>query len=189
MTNDDDAERREGSKRSREPTTRGETTRRRLLAGGAATLATSGLAGCVDGVPFGSGAGGDTGTADEDGDADDVLPDLPRVEDPPDAVYVPTHREAMEHLPDAASGRVRGDADDHLSASVLARHRSTSRGGAAGVVSRCPPDVHAVGPGDGVCAPGRRRRRDARARRRRRGRRPASPVAHDLAVDGVPLRR
>ncbi len=84
------------------------TTRRRLLATGAATLAAVGVAGCADdadgdddGATNGDDASGGNG---EEPASDDVLPDLPRVENPPDAVYIPTHREAMDHLPTEHAG-------------------------------------------------------------------------------------
>lgn len=76
-------------------------TRRRLLAG--ATLAAVGaLAGCT-------GESNDQstdGTPSNDGSDAEVegAPALPRVENPPDAVYKPTHREAMRHLPPVDAG-------------------------------------------------------------------------------------
>ena len=70
-------------------------TRRRLLTTG--TLTTIGsMAGCTVGW-----SGEDTPSNDE---AVNAVPDLPRVENPPDAVYVPTHREAMAHLPTVEAG-------------------------------------------------------------------------------------
>ena len=69
------------------------TTRRGLLSLGGGALATVGVAGCL--------GSDDTGDESDSGEADerDALPDLPRVENPPEGVYVPTHREAMEQLP------------------------------------------------------------------------------------------
>ena len=74
-------------------------TRRRLLAASAAT--TAGLVvGCT-----GAGDDPENGTDDEEGsDGSSDAPELPRVENPPDAVYVPTHREAMDHLPSVEAG-------------------------------------------------------------------------------------
>ncbi len=67
-----------------------------------------GIVGCLgddDGTGDERGTDGTDGTDGAGGDeSDDVLPDLPRVEDPPDAVYVPTHREAMEHFPTVRAG-------------------------------------------------------------------------------------
>jgi hypothetical protein len=73
-------------------------TRRAFV--GSSVAATLGIAGC---------SGGSDGTTD-DGDAEsddgasapepidaDSVPNFPRVEDPPDAVYVPSHRNAMDH--------------------------------------------------------------------------------------------
>ena len=82
-------------------------SRRRLLSASGAAFATVGVAGCSDdGTPASDADASDAGPADDgsDTDRDDVLPDLPRVEDPPDAVYVPTHREAMLHLPTERAG-------------------------------------------------------------------------------------
>lgn len=70
-------------------------TRRRLIAAGALAT-TSSLAGCAIGWSDGE-------TADQT-DAPNAVPDLPRVDDPPDAVYIPTHREAMVHLPTVEAG-------------------------------------------------------------------------------------
>ncbi len=67
-------------------------TRRRLLGAGTVTAIGS-LAGCTVGW------GGD-GPSDDT----DAVPDIPRVENPPDAVYVPTHRESMRHLPTVEAG-------------------------------------------------------------------------------------
>lgn len=47
---------------------------------------------------------GDTDDESRDDAAGSAVPDLPRVEDPPDAVYVPTHREGMVHLPVVEAG-------------------------------------------------------------------------------------
>ena len=71
--------------------------RRRFLTAGAAALS-AGLAGCVGGngngedEPQDDGENGDDTEEENDGE----LPvALPRVENPPDAVYLPTHREGM----------------------------------------------------------------------------------------------
>ena len=66
-------------------------TRRRFLSTGAAASAGF-LAGCLDRA----------GEDDADGIEDPT--DLPQVSDPPDAVYVPTHREGMEHLGPVEAG-------------------------------------------------------------------------------------
>jgi len=77
-------------------------SRRLFLASGAATAGA--LAGCL---------GGDDGGDDESGDGDPSSPEtvegsnaptLPAVENPPDAVYLPTHRESMEHLEPVEAG-------------------------------------------------------------------------------------
>jgi hypothetical protein len=73
-----------------------------LVSGSVTTLA---LAGCV-------GGGGDNGNENGDDETpappDTVeganIPDAPDVENPPDAVYLPTHREAMEHLSTIETG-------------------------------------------------------------------------------------
>ncbi|TYT61353.1 DUF7350 domain-containing protein [Natrialba swarupiae] len=64
------------------------------------------LAGCVGGEEPGD--GDETGDGDGNGD-DDVaaVPELPEIEDPPDAVYVPTHREAMRMLEPIDAGEFR----------------------------------------------------------------------------------
>ncbi len=74
-------------------------TRRRLLA--ASALATAGsIAGCT-----GEDNDDPRGTnGEESSDEDSNAPQFPRVENPPDAVYVPTHREAMDHLPPVEAG-------------------------------------------------------------------------------------
>lgn len=69
-------------------------TRRRFLATGA--VATASLAGCL-----GAGDGGPT--TPETADTDDV-PQRPRVENPPSAVYTPTHRAGMSHLKVVTAG-------------------------------------------------------------------------------------
>jgi len=71
-------------------------TRRRLLAG-TTTAALGSLAGCTDDPTDGS----DDGSTGEEGDG---APQLPRVENPPNAVYKPTHREAMRHLDPVEAG-------------------------------------------------------------------------------------
>ncbi|WP_418285100.1 iron transporter [Halorubrum sp. DTA46] len=74
------------------------TTRRALLSVGGGALATAGLTGFAGCLGSDADGGGSDGRSDG-GDEANTLPDLPRVENPPDGVYVPTHREAMEHLP------------------------------------------------------------------------------------------
>jgi hypothetical protein len=95
MTGDDQRERR-----------RHRLTRRAFVGSSvAATLAIAGCSGGSDGdgtaddageEPSDGDAGGDGASAPEPIDADSV-PNFPRVEDPPEAVYVPSHRNAMEH--------------------------------------------------------------------------------------------
>ena len=57
---------------------------------GVGLLGISSIAGCGEFVPVGADS--------------PELPDIPTVEDPPDAVYVPTHREAMRQLSTVKSG-------------------------------------------------------------------------------------
>lgn len=86
-------------------------SRRAFLAAGAA--ATGALAGCIGGDDEdGNGNGGNETNGDE-GDGEPSSPDVvntsnapttPSVEDPPDAVYLPTHRESMEHLETVEEG-------------------------------------------------------------------------------------
>lgn len=80
-------------------------TRRRTLSAGAVCLAGA-LAGCAgDGggdQPAGSTA--ENGETDRSGTGESGGPTLARVEDPPDAVYVPTHFEAMRHLDPIRAG-------------------------------------------------------------------------------------
>jgi hypothetical protein len=75
-----------------------------LLSGSAGTLA---LAGCVGGDGDG-GNGNGNGNGESPAPPDTIeganVPDAPEVENPPEAVYLPTHREAMEHLPTVESG-------------------------------------------------------------------------------------
>lgn len=61
---------------------------------------------CAVGGGFTAGCLGDSRDESDDSgeDASDVLPDIPRVADPPAAVYVPTHRETMAHLPTIQTG-------------------------------------------------------------------------------------
>ena len=73
-------------------------TRRRLLAG-TATAALGSLAGCTDDPTDGS----DDEPA-QGNDSAESAPQLPRVENPPNAVYKPTHREAMRHLDPVEAG-------------------------------------------------------------------------------------
>lgn len=75
----------------------GTYSRRTFVGAGAGLL--SALAGCMDLVS-------DDDEEEPEPDPDDApaVPELPRVEDPPDAVYVPTHREAMIHLPVVEAG-------------------------------------------------------------------------------------
>ncbi|MFC6717711.1 hypothetical protein ACFQGT_08730 [Natrialbaceae archaeon GCM10025810] len=95
----------------RQPSRR--TVLRRVAATASATTLAA-LAGCAvddDGGNGDDSAGGDgDGGGDGDDEADrsaDAVPDLPRVEDPPDAVYVPTHREAMRTLEPIDAGEYR----------------------------------------------------------------------------------
>ena len=74
----------------RSPKSSPSLSKRAFLGAGGAAL----LAGCL---------GDDTEMAQSD-DGSDVVPDIPRVEDPPAAVYVPTHRETMAHLPPVYAG-------------------------------------------------------------------------------------
>ncbi len=67
-------------------------TRRRLLGVGGLTAIGS-FAGCTIGW-----------SGDADRNEGNLVPDLPQVENPPDAVYIPTHREAMRHLPAVEAG-------------------------------------------------------------------------------------
>ena len=86
-------------------------SRRAFLAAGAAT--TGALAGCIGGDDEdGNGNGGNETNGDE-GDGEPSSPDVvnssnapttPSVEDPPDAVYLPTHQESMEHLETVEAG-------------------------------------------------------------------------------------
>lgn len=83
---------------------------------GASTATTLALAGCVGGDDDAD-DGNDAADTDDptvaDGDqngapeADGATPDLPRVEDPPDAVYLPTHRESVVMLDTKAAGDYR----------------------------------------------------------------------------------
>ena len=90
-------------------------TRRTIIGAGGSALAGL-LAGCIG---FGPGANGapegaedDTGSPESgsgsgsESESEDppAVPDLPRVADPPDAVYVPTHREGMVHRPTVTAG-------------------------------------------------------------------------------------
>lgn len=69
--------------------------RRTVLRRTAATAGTLAVAGCL----------GEDDTEERDEETDDVeLPDFPQVEDPPDAVYVPTHRESMRMLEPVTAG-------------------------------------------------------------------------------------
>ncbi|GAB6880484.1 hypothetical protein JCM17823_27580 [Halorubrum gandharaense] len=85
-------------------------TRRRVVASGAA-LGAAALAGCADDESD------DTPTPDEetppetddpdengDDEPESAAPDLPQVEDPPAATYIPTHFEAMRHLEPVEAG-------------------------------------------------------------------------------------
>jgi hypothetical protein len=86
-------------------------SRRAFLAAGAA--ATGALAGCIGGDDEdGNGNGGNETNGDE-GDGEPSSPDVvdssnapttPSVENPPDAVYLPTHQESMEHLETVEAG-------------------------------------------------------------------------------------
>ncbi len=71
--------------------------RRRFLewTGAGATASLVALAGCL----------GDENGGEEPGD--DIMPEFPEIEDPPAAVYVPTHRESMETLEPVDAGEFR----------------------------------------------------------------------------------
>lgn len=77
--------------------------RRRVVAAGAAAL-TAGVAGCAGSAGGGTETPTPTATDSGDGEASGGGPSLPAVEDPPDAVYVPTHFEAMRHLEPVRAG-------------------------------------------------------------------------------------
>lgn len=75
---------------------------------GASTAATVAVAGCVGGDDS-DGESGEPADSTEsptqnDEDDDSRVPDLPRVENPPDAVYVPSHQNAMRPLSSIESG-------------------------------------------------------------------------------------
>ena len=67
-------------------------SRRRVLSRAGAVVGTSVLAGCFS---DGNGEGDPTPTPEPTDDESDPFPPFLQVEDPPDAVYLPTHREAM----------------------------------------------------------------------------------------------
>ncbi|MFP8956642.1 hypothetical protein ACLI4Y_07930 [Natrialbaceae archaeon A-CW3] len=78
-------------------------SRRRLLEYGALSASTFALAGCLgngdddpDGEP-------DEESDDDTDDTDDILA-FPEIEDPPDAVYLPTHRERMRMVEPVEAG-------------------------------------------------------------------------------------
>ncbi|APX95980.1 DUF7350 domain-containing protein [Natronorubrum daqingense] len=77
----------------------------RLTGVGAGTLA---LAGCLDGIADGDGDDeGDDSSDGENGggsDEDVDVPAFPEIDDPPDAVYRPTHRESMRVLEPVDAG-------------------------------------------------------------------------------------
>ena len=86
-------------------------SRRAFLAAGAAT--TGALAGCIGGDDEDGNGNGGNGTNGDEGDGEPSSPDVvnssnapttPSVEDPPDAVYLPTHQESMEHLETVEAG-------------------------------------------------------------------------------------
>ncbi|MCU4926078.1 hypothetical protein OB905_08775 [Halobacteria archaeon AArc-dxtr1] len=77
------------------------TTRRTYLKTAAATGVSASLAaiaGCLDG------ASDDENGDDSDDPDEPPLPEFPMVEDPPDAVYLPTHRESMRMLDPIEAG-------------------------------------------------------------------------------------
>ena len=74
---------------------------RRTYLGVGATAALAAIAGCLGDE---EGEGDD---ADGDEPTGDALPDIPMVEDPPDRVYVPTHREQMRMLSPIEAGDFR----------------------------------------------------------------------------------
>lgn len=82
---------------------------RRAFVGTSATT-TLGIAGCLggdgseDGDEQADGAGNTSTSGDE---ATGGVPSLPRVSDPPEAVYLPTHRNAMKMIPPIEAGDYR----------------------------------------------------------------------------------
>jgi hypothetical protein len=72
-------------------------SRRRFVIANAAAMA--GAAGCI-----GGGDGGDRAASSPGVSGAESGYGMPRVEDPPDAVYVPTHRAGMKRLPDVEAG-------------------------------------------------------------------------------------
>jgi hypothetical protein len=98
---EDDSRRDEGNRLSR----------RTFIGTSTTTMLT--LAGCIgsdDGGDDGNGNENITTTDEGDGTSspetidEDNVPDLPQVEDPPEAVYVPSHKNQMEMLPTVESG-------------------------------------------------------------------------------------
>ncbi|CAI49605.1 uncharacterized protein NP_3028A [Natronomonas pharaonis DSM 2160] len=82
-------------------------TRRRLL-GSSALAALGAFAGCTAEQP--DDPEEDSPEEPDDGepeDQPDAVPNIPQVDDPPNAVYKPTHREAMRHLPAVEAGDYR----------------------------------------------------------------------------------
>jgi len=82
-------------------------SRRAFLA--ASATATGVVAGCLGDDENGEEDDGSGGNGDDDPSSPDVVegsnaPTVPEVEDPPEAVYLPTHREAMKHLPTVEAG-------------------------------------------------------------------------------------
>ena len=74
-------------------------SRRHFLSASAVVTAT--LAGCLDGDGDDD---GDDGEATQPDAVENGVPQFPRVEDPPQAVYKPTHRESMVMLPTVEAG-------------------------------------------------------------------------------------
>jgi antitoxin component of MazEF toxin-antitoxin module len=89
---------------NRSPAQTNRLSRRSFLVSGSVT--TVALAGCIGGDD--SGNGNENGDEETPAPPDTVeganVPDAPEVENPPNAVYLPTHREAMEHLSTIETG-------------------------------------------------------------------------------------
>ncbi len=149
------------------------------------------LAGCVGGEEPGD--GDETGDGDGNGD-DDVaaVPELPEIEDPPDAVYVPTHREAMRMLEPIDAGEFRlAPMLSYPTRSGDRGRRERRRGGRTNRPRRRPRrphDVYPLGRRDGYRAPGRRGTQITIYRDDEQVGSPI-PVGDDLSGDGLSLRR
>jgi hypothetical protein len=84
---------------------RGTIDRRTFVWRTAAATGTIALAGCTESDGETGEDGDGDGTDEADGDVD-AVPEIVEVEDPPEAVYVPTHREAMRTLDPIETGDV-----------------------------------------------------------------------------------